>query len=115
MSEILVMITSAVDMFHDFLFLESDNASSHEAAELTCLCTVVVKGVYPTLAINDVRGLGCVQGYSRKRLWSLLSIDRYERIPSASFLMKFFLFCFKNFMGNLHRSTHQKAFQFTLH
>eukprot|EP00795_Rhopilema_esculentum_P013350 gene13350-4200_t len=62
---------------------ESDNASSHKAVELTCLCTVVVKGVYPTLAINDVRGLGCVQGYSRKRLWNILSIDRFNSCLDA--------------------------------
>lgn len=64
---------------HNLGFIVSVSAghSDDNAADLgTCLCTATVSGVYPILAVNDIRGIGCAQGYSRKRLWDLFSIDR---------------------------------------
>lgn len=52
-----------------------DTTSSNEQTDL---CTVKIRGVYPTLNVTDVRGTGCAQGYSRRRLWELFSIDRYD-------------------------------------
>ena len=40
------------------------------------LCGVRVQGVYPTLTVVDVQGEGTAAGYSKSRMWAMLSVDR---------------------------------------
>jgi len=53
---------------------DSDQASDLGAP----ICTVTVNGVFPTLAINDIRGTGCAERYSRNLLWNTFSISRFN-------------------------------------
>lgn len=40
------------------------------------LCLVTVRGIYPTLAVQDIRSTGSGETYSKVQLWKLFSLDR---------------------------------------
>ena len=40
------------------------------------LLTTNACGVYPQLQINDIRGAGCAEKYSKKFLWELFHLDQ---------------------------------------
>ncbi|KAK3742184.1 hypothetical protein QZH41_012071, partial [Actinostola sp. cb2023] len=42
----------------------------------TSLAELYCQGVYPTLSVSDVRGLGSNKGLSKVKLWNLFSLDR---------------------------------------
>eukprot|EP00794_Sanderia_malayensis_P017503 gene17503-19253_t len=56
-----------------------DNAEN----SVESLCSVLVKGVYPSLAVKDIRASGCAEKYSIMRLWELFSIDRLNMYLDA--------------------------------
>ena len=73
-----LILLSTLSYLPHVLFLFSVN-DSDQASDLGApICTVTVNGVFPTLAINDIRGTGCAERYSRNLLWNTFSISRWN-------------------------------------